>query len=75
MAKESTKQSWQTEVRELLARAARLSVDHDVDIEPFVQGATSAYFDARPGLREYLEEKQLEAALEQMRQAGRIATA
>jgi len=75
VAKESMKQSWQSEVRELLARAARLSVDHDVDIEPFLSGATGAYFDARPGLREYLEEKELEATLEQMREAGRIATA
>ena len=74
MANEPTK-SWQSEVSELLARAAQLCVEHDVEMDPFVRGAYSAYLEARPGMREYLEELQLKATLEQMRTAGRIASA
>jgi len=67
--------AWQHEVSELLARAARLCVDHDVDMDPFVRGAYSAYLEARPGMREWLEEQQLKAALDEMRRGGRIANA
>jgi hypothetical protein len=74
VANEPTK-SWQSEVSELLARAAQLCVEHDVEMDPFVRGAYSAYVEARPGMREYLEEQQLKVALEQMRTAGRIASA
>jgi hypothetical protein len=67
--------SWQTEVSELLARAARLSAEHGVDVDPFVRGAYSAYLDARPGMREWLEEKQLRETLDEMRKVGRMPTA
>ena len=67
--------SWQSEVSELLARAAELCVEHDVDMDPFVRGAYSAYLEARPGLREHLEEQQLKATLEEMRKGGRMARA
>ena len=67
--------SWQNEVSELLARAAKLCVANDVDVDPFVRGAYSAYLDARPGLKEHLEELQLRQQLEEMRNAGRIASA
>jgi hypothetical protein len=67
--------SWQSEVSELLARAAQLCVENDVEMDPFVRGAYSAYVEARPGMREYLEELQLKATLEQMRTQGRIAEA
>lgn len=68
-------ETWQTEVSELLARAAQLCVEHDIDVDPFVRGAYSAYLDARPGLKEHLEELQLRAQLEEMRTAGRVASA
>jgi hypothetical protein len=68
-------QGWQSEVSDLLTRAARLCVEHDVDMEPFMRGATAAYFDARPGLREWLEEQQLTATLEELRKAGRLGSA
>ena len=74
MANEPTK-SWQSDVGELLARAAQLSVENNVDVESFVRGAYSAYVETRPGMREYLEEMQLRQALEQMRSEGRIASA
>ena len=67
--------SWQIEVHELLARAAAKCVEHGVDLDPFVQGAVSAYFNARPGLKEHIETMHLVAHLEMMRQAGRIADA
>ena len=67
--------TWQSEVRELLARAAELCADHDVDMERFLSGASAAYFDARPGLRDYLEEKQLQATLDARRAAGRMPQA
>ena len=75
MAKQTTIKSWQDEVSELLARAAALCVEHDVEIDPFVQGAASAYLEARPGLREFLEEQQLREALQAMRDSGQMASA
>jgi hypothetical protein len=74
VANQATKK-WQTEVKELLARAAELCAEHDVQMDPFLRRATAAYLDARPGMREYLEEKELEAQLEELRQAGRMAEA
>jgi hypothetical protein len=75
VANQPTKRSWQNEVSELLERAAELCIEHGVDVDPFVRGAYSAYVDARPGMREFLEEIQLRATLEQLRDAGRIAQA
>lgn len=69
------KKNWESEVKELLGRAARLSVAHGVDVEPFVRNAYTAYVEARPGMRELLEEMQLRETLEEMRSAGRIASA
>ncbi len=66
---------WQVKVHELLTRAAKLSAKHGVEIDPFMRGAWSAYVDVRPGLRAYLEDMQLKAQLEQMRESGRIGTA
>jgi hypothetical protein len=67
--------TWQTEVSELLARAAKLSADNGGEMDPFVTGAADAYLEARPGMREYLEEMQLRETLQKMRERGRIATA
>ena len=67
--------TWQNEVSELLARAAKLCADNGAEMDSFVSGAASAYLEARPGMREYLEEMELRATLEKMRERGRIATA
>lgn len=69
------KQPWQTEVDELLARAAALCAENGVDLGSFVQAASSAYVEARPGMREWLEEMQLRAQLAHARQHGRVAEA
>lgn len=74
MANQATKK-WQREVKELLARAAELCAEHDMQMDPFLRRATAAYLDARPGMREYLEEEQLKAQLEELRQSGRMAEA
>jgi hypothetical protein len=75
VANEPQKKSWQSDVGKLLARAAQVAVESDVDMEAFMKDAAQSYFDARPGMREYLEEMQLRATLQQMRDDGRIATA
>lgn len=67
--------SWELEVSELLARAAAVCVDHGVDGDAFVRGAWSAYLEARPGLREYLEEMQLRTQLDELRRSGRMGQA
>ena len=67
--------SWELEVGQLLARAAELCADHGVDGDAFVRGAWSAYLEARPGLREYLEEMQLRTQLDELRKTGRMGQA
>jgi hypothetical protein len=71
----NTNDGWETLVTELLERAAEVCIEHDVDVDAFVRGAWSAYLEARPGMREYLEEQQLRQQLEELRKAGRIASA
>lgn len=55
----------------LVQAAARCDVDPDL----FIRGAWAAYMDARPGMREQLEELQLRAQLEALRRDGRIGLA
>jgi hypothetical protein len=47
----------------------------DVEVDAFVRGAWAAYLDARPGMRERLEEQQLRAQLDELRKHGQIAQA
>jgi hypothetical protein len=67
--------SWETAVSELLARAAELCVEQGVDMEAYMRSAASAFLEASPGMREYLEEQQLKATLQVLRDNGRMATA
>ena len=59
---------WET----LLEQAAQ---DFEGDMDSFLRSAWFAYLQARPGMREYLEELQLRQQLERMREAGQIAEA
>jgi hypothetical protein len=68
-------QPWHAEVGDLLAQAAILCVEHGLDVEAFMKGAWSAYVEARPGLRDYIEEMQLRNQLEEIRKLGRMAEA
>ena len=69
------RKAWPTKVSEQLARAAALCVEHGVDLEAWMRGAWSAYVEARPGYREYLEEQHLLGQLEELRRVGRIGRA
>lgn len=66
---------WQAEVGRLLTAAAALCVQEGVDVDNFMKGAWSAYVEARPGMRDYLEELQLRDQLEEIRKLGRMAQA
>jgi len=61
-------QSWEDLLEQAAARC-------DVDPDSFVRGAWAAYLDARPGMREHLEDLQLKAQLEELRRDGRIGLA
>ena len=66
---------WHTEVGDLLAQAAILCVQHGLDVDTFMKGAWSAYVEARPGMRDYLEEMQLRNQLDELRKLGRVGEA
>ncbi|HEX7839047.1 MAG TPA: hypothetical protein VF469_16325 [Kofleriaceae bacterium] len=66
---------WQAEVGRLLTQAAALCVQEGGDVDSFVRGAWSAYVEAQPGMRDYLEEMQLRDQLEEIRKLGRMAEA
>ena len=66
---------WQAEVRRLLSRAAALCVEQGVDVDNFMKAAWSVYIEARPGMREQLEDMQLREQLDEIRKAGRMGQA
>jgi hypothetical protein len=66
---------WDTEVGGLLAAAAVLCVEHGLDVDTFMRGAWDAYVEARPGMRDYLEELQLRSQLDEIRRMGRMGEA
>ena len=63
------------DVVQLLRRAAQLAAERGVDTELFMQAAWMAYLEARPGLREELEDKELLTQIEMLRQRGLVAVA
>ncbi|MDQ3368946.1 MAG: hypothetical protein M3680_26270 [Myxococcota bacterium] len=67
--------AWHAEVGDLLAQAAILCVQHGLDVDTFLKGAWSAYVEARPGLRAYIEELQLRNQLDEIRKLGRMGEA
>jgi hypothetical protein len=66
---------WQVEVSELLSQAAELCIEHGVDVDGYMSGAWATYVEARPGMRDQLEEAQLREQLAELRQLGRLASA
>lgn len=66
---------WHQEVRQLLTRAADLCVQHGLDIDDYMTGAWAAYIEARPGLRDQIEELRLRDQLEELRKLGRVGKA
>ena len=66
---------WHSEVGDLLAQAAILCVANGLDVDTFMKGAWSAYVEARPGLKDYIEEMQLRNQLDEIRKLGRMGEA
>lgn len=64
-----------TELSALLSHAGKVAATMDIELEAWMQAAWSAYVDARPGLREHLEEMQMMAQITAMRQRGRVGQA
>lgn len=64
-----------SELEALLAHAADLSARQDVPQEVFMAAAWNAYLEARPGLREQIEERELRSQLKKLRKQGLIASA
>lgn len=69
-----TEDPWR-DVVQLLRRAAQLAAERSGDTDLFMQAAWAACLDARPGLREELEDKELLAQIEMLRQRGLVAAA
>lgn len=63
------------EVVQLLRRAAKLAAERATQTEPFMDAAWEACLEARPGLRQELEDKQLRAQLKKLRKRGLVAKA
>jgi hypothetical protein len=63
------------DVVHLLRRAASLAAAHSSDTDLFMHAAWSACLDARPGLREQLEDKELRAQLKKLRKRGLVGAA
>lgn len=63
------------ELSVLLGRAGELAAKMGVELDAWMRAAWSAYVDARPGLREHLEDMQLIAQLTALRESGRIGQA
>lgn len=72
---EASPSPWHQEVRQLFTRAADLCVQHGLDIDDFMTGAWAAYVEARPGLRDQLEEMRLRDQLDELRKLGRLGKA
>lgn len=72
---DGTSQLCQAEISQLLAKAAILCVEQNIEVDTFMRGAWSAYVEARPGMRERLEELQLARHLAYMRHEGRLGSA
>ncbi|HEU0032800.1 MAG TPA: hypothetical protein VFQ53_19345 [Kofleriaceae bacterium] len=67
--------SWTDEVEALLDKAAELAAQHGIESDDFMRAAWGAFLDARPGLREEIEDKQLRAELRKLRKRGLVAAA
>lgn len=63
------------QLAKLLRDAAAVAVENGLDVDTFMRGAWTSYVEARPGMKEWLEEMQLRAQLDKMRAAGNVASA
>jgi hypothetical protein len=63
------------ELSSLLSRAGEIAASMGMELDTWMRAAWSAYVDAKPGLREHLEDMHLLAELEALRQSGKIGQA
>lgn len=66
---------WLEELARALDRAAQLAAANGIEGDLFKRAAWEAYLNARPGLREALEDKQLKAQLRKLRKRGLVGQA
>lgn len=66
---------WLAELAAALERAAEIAAANGIDGDVFKRAAWDAYLNARPGLRQELEDKQLKAQLRKLRRQGLIGQA
>jgi hypothetical protein len=74
VAGELPETAWK-DVVHLLRRAAAIAAAHSSDTDLFMQAAWTACLDARPGLREQLEDKELRSQLKKLRKRGLVGSA
>ena len=63
------------ELREVLGRAAAQAATEGVELDDFMRFAWQSYMDAKPGLREQLEDLRLSAEIAELREAGKVGRA
>ena len=66
---------WWEQVEHLLLHAAELSARGGLDPDAFMRVAWDACLQARPGLREEIEDKELRSQLKKLRKRGLVASA
>jgi hypothetical protein len=74
-APDPTSEAAWNDVLRLLRKAAKLAATHGGDTDPFMQAAWAACLDARPGLREEIEDKELRSQLKKLRKRGLVGAA
>jgi hypothetical protein len=62
-------------LREILATAATKAAEEGVDLDDFMRVAWQSYMDAKPGLREQLEDLRLTHELAELREQGKVGLA
>lgn len=72
---EPPESTWLLELAGLLEQAAQLAAANGIEGEVFKRAAWNAYLDAKPGLRQQLEDKQLRAQLRKLRKRGLVGSA
>ena len=68
-------EAWADELEALLTQAAELAATHGLETEAFMTAAWNACLEARPGLREQLEDKELRSQLRKLRKRGLVGAA
>jgi hypothetical protein len=69
------KPQWASRLDRHLAQAAKAAAEHGVPPEVFSAAAWHAYLHASPALAQHIEQMQLMASLEELRNSGRLGKA